>query len=140
MIIKELRAELKKSILNKEETKKNLIRVIIGEAELEAKKPGKDVNDDNMITSILKSMLDNAEQMGNQEEMDIIAEFMPRMLTEEEIGNEIDKLIEENSYSSMRDLGNITKSLKTQFGSTYDGKIASSIAKDKLGFDAIKTK
>lgn len=140
MIIDQLKKELKKSILNKEETKKNLIRVIIGEAELEAKKPGKDVNDDNMITSILKSMMDNAEQMGDQEEIDIIKMFMPIMLTEEQISSEIDKLIEENNFSSMRDLGNIMSSLKSQFGSTYDGKIASSIAKEKLGFNAIKIK
>jgi len=139
MLIDKLREELKKSILNKEVNRKTLIRVIIGEAESESKKKNVEIND-NMITSILKMMMDNAKQMDNQEEVDIINDFMPRLLTEEEITSEIDAVIEKEGYSTMKDLGFVMKYMKNKFGSTYDGKIASSIAKSKLGFDGLKIK
>ena len=132
MILDILREELKKAVINKEEDKKNLLRVIIGESQ----RIGKDIDDNKMI-SILKSMMDNAMQMGNEIEIEILDLFMPRLLSEEEMESIIIKIIKDNEYSNMKDLGKIMKEMKDTYGSKYDGKIASSIAKDKLGFNAI---
>jgi uncharacterized protein YqeY len=92
------------------------------------------------MISILKTLLDNAMQMGDEIEIEIINRYMPKLLTEKEISENIDKIISDNNFSSMKDMGNVMNKMKEKFGSSFDGKIASSIAKEKLGFDRYNVK
>lgn len=135
MIIEKIKEDLKKAIKEKDETTKNFLRVVIGEAQRE-----KNQVDDNKMTSILKTLLDNAMQMGDEKEAEIVKKYMPKLLSEEEISSNIDNIIEENGYKTMADMGNVMKIMKEKFGSSFDGKVASSIAKEKLGFDRYNVK
>lgn len=134
-ISEKINDELKKSLLNKNKEKTIFLRTIKGELD----RIGRKVEDDKVI-SVLKGMLDNAQQLNNKFEIDILNSLLPKMLSNEEIKKEIDKIIEENNFSTMKDLGSLMKIMKEKHGSKFDGKIASSYGKDKLGFNAIKRK
>jgi uncharacterized protein YqeY len=131
-ILEQLNDELKHSVLNRNKEKSTFLRTVKGEFDRT-----KDITEDLKI-SILKEMLDNATQLSNDFEMEILEKLLPTMLTIDEIEEEIINIIEENNFTSMKDLKPLMKNMKEKHGPLYDGKIASSFGKDKLGFDAIK--
>ena len=132
-ILEKINDELKQSIISKNREKSSFLRTIKGEFD----RVGKDIEEDKII-SILKTMLDNATQLSNEFEIEILDKIIPTMLTTEEIEEEIENIIEENNFSEMKDLKELMILMKEKHGPLYDGKVASSFGKDKLGFDAIK--
>jgi uncharacterized protein YqeY len=67
-----------------------------------------------------------------QEEIDVIAEFLPKPLSTEELTAYIQKLITENNASSMADLGKIMGLASKELGGKAEGKQISEIAKGLL--------
>lgn len=72
-----------------------------------------------------------------KKEIDIIKEYLPEPLTEEELRLAVDKAIlelEETSkeVASMKSMGLIMKALKESLGNRADGKILSNIVRSKL--------
>jgi len=67
-----------------------------------------------------------------QKEIEIISSYLPKPLTEEEMLNEVIKAIKELDAQSMKEMGKVIKHLKEKFGASVDGKIISSIVKEKL--------
>lgn len=122
-----IQSDLKVAMMNKDVHKRDLIRVLIGEIN----RVGKDVSDDD-VSKIVKKMTDNAILMDNQFEIDILSNYLPKMLTEKEIENVIDQFILDNNINSIKQMGLVMKYLKDEFGSSIDGKIASSLIKNKL--------
>lgn len=122
-----IQSDLKVAMMNKDVHKRDLIRVLIGEIN----RVGKDVSDDD-VSKIVKKMTDNAILMDNQFEIDILSNYLPKMLTEKEIENVIDQFILDNNINSIKQMGLVMKYLKDEFGLSIDGKIASSLIKNKL--------
>ena len=67
-----------------------------------------------------------------QEEINVITEFLPKPLTTEELTAYIQKLITENNASSMADLGKIMGLAAKELGGKAEGKQISEIAKSLL--------
>ena len=122
-----IQSDLKIAMMNKDVPKRDLIRVLIGEIN----RVGKDVSDDE-VSKIVKKMTDNAIEMNNQIEVDILSDYLPKMLTDKEIEDVIDQFISDNNINSIKQMGLVMKHLKDEFGSSIDGKIASSLIKNKL--------
>jgi len=122
-----IQSDLKVAMMNKDVPKRDLIRVLIGEIN----RVGKDVSDDE-VSKIVKKMTDNAIELNNQIEIDILSDYLPKMLTEKEIEDVIDQFISDNNIDGIKQMGLIMKYLKDEFGSSVDGKIASSLIKNKL--------
>lgn len=74
--------------------------------------------------------LDLAER--EQREIDVIAEFLPRQLSEDEIAAAIDKAIEETGASSIRDMGKIMGRLKEKYTGQMDFGAVGPMVKEKL--------
>lgn len=127
MIIEKIKKDLKEALLERDENKKNILRVILSESQ----RIGKDVSDDE-VYNIIKKLMDNAKQINNKEEIDILNKYMPKLLEEDELNDIIRDLIKKEGYSSMKDIGKIMSYLKSNYGSSYDAKIASTIAKKNL--------
>jgi uncharacterized protein YqeY len=118
--------DLKQSMIAKDFKKRDFLRVVIGEFNRDT--TSKILSDDKVL-SILKNMKDNAEMMKNQYEVDLLCEYLPKMLTNDELENIIKDIVDKNGYNSMKDMGKIINELKTNFPSQFDGSVASSLIK-----------
>ena len=67
-----------------------------------------------------------------QEEMDIIKEFLPQQMSEEELTGAIKGIITQSGASSMKDMGSVMGMASKQFAGKADGKMISSIVKSLL--------
>ncbi|MBL4649006.1 MAG: GatB/YqeY domain-containing protein [Aureispira sp.] len=67
-----------------------------------------------------------------KEEMDIIKEFLPQQMSEEELTVAIKGIVEQVGASSMKDMGKVMGMANKQFGGKADGKTISMIVKNLL--------
>lgn len=67
-----------------------------------------------------------------QEEMDIIKEFLPQQMSEEELTDALKGIITQSGASSMKDMGRVMGMASKQFAGKADGKMISSIVKSLL--------
>ena len=67
-----------------------------------------------------------------QSEIQIINLFLPQQKSEKETENIIDRLIQEQNLNSLKDMGKLMSSLKTDYSGEIDMGLAGKIAKLKL--------
>lgn len=67
-----------------------------------------------------------------QNEIDLISNYLPRQLSEDEMTQEVTAAMLELQADSMKDMGRVMKALKEKLGSTADGKILSTLVKTAL--------
>jgi uncharacterized protein len=122
-----IKADLITAMKNKDENVKYLLRVVIGEIN----RVGKDISDDELV-KIIRKMKENASEMGNDKEVEILKNYLPVMLEPKQLEILIIGIINKNGYEGMKDMGKVMKDLRDNYDSTYDGKLASEIVKNKL--------
>ncbi len=124
----QVKKDMVNAMKNKQNDKVSLLKVVIGEFN----RIGKDLSDDKAIKEI-RSMCENAKQMNNQFEVEVLEKYLPVMLDEEETRMIVVSIIEAQNYSSMKDMGKVMGQLKTHLKSAQiDNKLASNIVKDLL--------
>ena len=141
---------MKTAMKNKDSEKLLVIRAInskIKDADINARTSGN--NDgvaDNEIMSLLQNMVKQRNESikmyteGNrpelaekeQAEIEIINEFLPEMMSDDEMASAIDEAIGETGASSMADMGKVMGILKSKYAGSMDMGKASGIIKDKL--------
>lgn len=103
--------------------------------------------DDARILTVLDKMVKQRrdsikqyEQAGRQEladveiaEIDVIQEFLPAALSEDEINNLIKDAIAQTGAESMRDMGKVMGILKPQIQGRADAGAVSNLVKSQLG-------
>lgn len=121
--------DLKQAMLAKDEAKKSLLRVVIGEFN----RVGKEV-DDAKATAILKKMLENATDPANANpvEAEIIYSYLPSMLSEDQLKMLIAQIGDDEGVHSIKEMGKIMAVLKAEYGGRYDGKLASELIKARF--------
>jgi len=67
-----------------------------------------------------------------QGEIDIISQFLPLQMNEEETESIIIKIIKENNFKTLKDMGNLMNNLKLNYTGNIDMSLAGKIAKLKL--------
>lgn len=95
-----------------------------------------------MLQSMVKQRRDSIamyEQGGRcelaereQEEIEIITDFMPEQLGDDEIRGAVTDIISELEASSLKDMGRVMASLKERFSGRMDFGRASSVVKENL--------
>jgi uncharacterized protein YqeY len=74
-----------------------------------------------------------AEQAEKEEgELEILGEFMPEPLEEEELERIVDDAIAENKATSMRDMGRVMADVMPQIAGRADGSAVSQLVREKL--------
>ncbi|USG62410.1 GatB/YqeY domain-containing protein [Sneathiella marina] len=68
-----------------------------------------------------------------QEEIEIISDFLPKQFDEEEIRNAVKEIIAEIDAQGLKDMGKTMATLKGKYAGCMDFSIASSIVKETLG-------
>ena len=67
-----------------------------------------------------------------QKEIDILSEYMPKQLTDEEINKIIDDAIEETGAETVKDLGNIMRLITPKLKNRCDMKSVTNKIREKL--------
>lgn len=138
--------ETKLAMKAKDKVRVLTLRTIVSEARNKAiLDKRKDVTDEDILSSInknIKQRLDSIEQFNSanrqdlvdteQAELEILKEFQPKQMSEEDIIALVDKVIVETSASTKKDLGNVMGKLMPQVKGKADGKLVSKIVNDKL--------
>ena len=110
----------------------DLLRVVAGEFGREMKDVRIELTD-NQAISILKKMKENAIELGNLNEVEILDKYLPQMLGELQVKTIVGGIIQKNGYTEMRDMGKVMGTLKTHpMTAQIDGKLASQITKELL--------
>lgn len=119
--------EMKSSMKNGNVERRDFLRVVVGELNQKGK-----VLSDEIVIKELKSLKKTAVEMNNDKEIVILNEFLPTMLSDEELKVIIDNYIEENGFTNMSGMGKVMAYLKANYDAQYDGKIASGLVKSAL--------
>ena len=67
-----------------------------------------------------------------QQEMFILKNYLPKMLTNAELSSAIDGIIAYVGAKDMKDMGKVMKTLAEKYANLYDGKTASNYIKERL--------
>lgn len=128
-----IKDDLTQSMINKDTERKDLLRVVIGEFSRtdHYNKISKELPDD-VVTEVITKLVKNAKIMGNDNEIEILSDYLPTMLGEVQLETLISGIINKNSYSTMKDMGKVMSELRSKYGSIYDGKMASLLVKNLL--------
>ena len=80
------------------------------------------------------------EQAESEErELEILEEFMPEPLSEEDIEEIVDDAIAEVGATSMADLGRVMADVMPQIAGRADGSVVSQIVREKLALKVLRT-
>lgn len=145
MIKEKLLEDFKNSMKEKNELRKNVIQMLRA-AILQVEKDNGITLDDEKITEIIakeskkrKDSLPDYEKSGREDlinqikqEIEIISEYLPEQMSEEEVEKIVKSIIEETGANSIKDMGKVMKMAKEKIGACADGKTISTIVKNNL--------
>lgn len=145
MLKEKLLEDLKECMKTKNTVRKNAIQMVRA-AILQVEKDNQVSLEDNQIIEIIakeskkrKDSLEDYEKSGREdliaqvkEEIEILSEYLPKQLSEEELEQIIKEIIQQENATSMKDMGKIMKSAKEKIGARSDGKTINEIVKRLL--------
>lgn len=145
MLKEKLMNDLKEAMKNKNEIRKNTIQMVRAAILQIEKDNGIEVEDEKIIEIIAKEVkgkkdaltdFEKAERedLINQtnEEINILQEYLPKQLSEEEILEEVKKVIQEVGATSIKDMGAVMKAAKAKIGAAADGRAINEAVKKLL--------
>lgn len=147
MSIKEkLTEDFKTSMRNKDTIRKNtitMVRAAIKQREVDERIQLEDKEIIDIISKQLKEKKNAIEDFKKgerqdlveltQKEIDILLEYLPKQLTEEEIEKIVIETIDEVGAKTMKDMGLVMKSVMPKVKGRADGSMVSKIVKKHIG-------
>lgn len=138
-----INAGIKDAMKQKNEARKRTLRAVKAQLLLlKTSGSGEEITEDQqvkLLQKMVKERQDSYEIYVKQdredlatpekEEMDIIKEFLPQQMGEEELTTAIKGIVEQVGASSMKDMGKVMGMANKQFGAKADGKTISKIVK-----------
>lgn len=145
---KKLQEELKQSMLAKNELKTSVLRMVLSAInyyEIQKGGAGYEANEEDVLTVIQKEAKqhnDSIEQFKNAErqdlvdkefkELEILKQYMPAQMSEEEIKKLVEEAISQTGAKSIQDMGKVMSVLMPKLKGKSDGGLVSKIVKEKL--------
>jgi uncharacterized protein YqeY len=144
-LIARIEEELATAMREREAERRDALRLILSSlrsAEKELQRPLHDEEELQVLQRERKRRVEAAEafRAGGREEqaeseereLDVLEEFMPEPLSEEEVETIIDDAIAECGATSMRDLGRVMADVMPQVAGRADGSAVSQLVREKL--------
>jgi uncharacterized protein YqeY len=144
-LIVRIEEELATAMRERDAERRDALRLILSQlrsAEKELQRPLHDDEELQVLQRERKKRLEAAEafRAGGREEqaaseereLDVLEEFMPEPLSEEELETIIDDAIAECGATSMRDLGRVMADVMPQVAGRADGSAVSQLVREKL--------
>ena len=145
MLKEKLMEDLKESMKNKDTVRKNTVQMVRASILQIEKDNGIEVEDSKIIDIIAKEVktkkdaLKDFEKAERQDlidltnrEIEVLQEYLPKQLTDEELVAEVKKVIEKLNATSMKDMGPVMKEAKAAIGAQADGKRINEVVKSLL--------
>ncbi|HET7129287.1 MAG TPA: GatB/YqeY domain-containing protein [Gaiellaceae bacterium] len=144
-LIEELEGEVKEAMRAGDAARRDALRLILASlksAEKDLLRPLHEEEELQVLQRERKKRIEAAEafRSGGREEQaakedaerDVLEEFMPEPLSEEELERILDDAIAENGATSMRDMGRVMKDVMPQVAGRADGTVVSQMLREKL--------
>ena len=144
-LIAELEADLKEAMKERDTARRDALRLILNAlraAEKELQRPLHDEEELQVLQRERKRRLEAIEAFraaGREEkaeveedELDVLEEFMPEPLSDEELERIVDDAIAEVGATSLRDLGRVMADVMPQIAGRADGSVVSQLVREKL--------
>jgi uncharacterized protein YqeY len=144
-LITQLEDEVKTAMLARDAERRDALRLILSSlksAEKELQRPLSEDEELQVLQRERKKRAEAAEAFrdagrdeqadGEEFELDILEEFMPEPLSEDEIERIVDDAIAENGATSLRDLGRVMADVMPQIAGRADGSSVSQLVREKL--------
>jgi uncharacterized protein len=144
-LIARIEGELKRARLARDGERRDALSLVLNAlqaAQKELQRPLSDEEELQVLQRERKRRLEAAEafRSGGREEqaddeeyeLDVLEEFMPEPLSEDEIEEIIDDVISEVGATSIRDMGRVMAGVMHQVSGRADGSMVNQLVKEKL--------
>ncbi len=144
-LLQKLQNEMKIAMKNKDKERLSTIRMLISEIKKVQIDTKKELTDEEIIKILQKyakqrkDAIEQYKKAGREDlvekemkELEIVQEFLPKQLSEEEIEKIVDETIKELNATSMKDMGKVMKAVMSKVSGRAEGAIVSQIVKNKL--------
>jgi uncharacterized protein YqeY len=144
-LIAELEEEVRDAMRAHDDERRDALRLLVSSlksAEKDLQRPLTEDEELQVLQRERKKRLEAAEAFrsaGREEqadkeeaELDILEEFMPEPLSEDDLERIVDDAIAENKATSMRDMGRVMADVMPQIAGRADGSAVSQLVREKL--------
>jgi uncharacterized protein YqeY len=144
-LIARIEEELKAARLARDEDRRDALSLVLNALQGAQKELQRELSDDEELQVLQRERKRRAEaaeafraagreeQADDEEyELEVLEEFMPEPLSEEEIEEIIDDVISQVEATSIRDMGRVMAGVMHQVSGRADGSVVSQLVKEKL--------
>ncbi len=144
-LIVEIKSQLEDAMRQRDDARRDTLRLILSSlqgAEKELQRPLSEDEELQVLQRERKKRVEAAEAFRNagrdeqadkeEAELDVLEEFMPEPLSEDELEEIVDNVIAEVGATSMREIGRVMADVMPQVAGRADGSAVSQIVREKL--------
>jgi uncharacterized protein YqeY len=144
-LIAEIEDEIKESMRARDQLRTDTLRLTLTALRAAEKELGRPLKEDEELQVLQRERKRRAEAAEafrsagrdeqaatEEEELEIIEEFMPEALGEDELEQIVDDAIAETGATSLRDLGRVMADVMPQVAGRADGSAVSQLVREKL--------
>ena len=144
-LIAQIESDLKEAMKERDAARRDALRLILNAlraAEKEIQRPLHEDEELQVLQRERKRRLEAIEAYRaagrddqadkEEDELDILEDFMPEPLSDDELEAIVDDAIAENGATSLRDLGRVMADVMPQIAGRADGSAVSQIVREKL--------
>ncbi len=144
-LVVRIEAELKAAMLAKAAVRRDALRLILSSLRSAEKELQRPLSTDEELLVLQRERkrrleaieafraADREEQAEKEEdELDVLEEFMPEPISEDDLERIVDEVIAEVGATSLRDIGRVMADVMPQVSGRADGGVVSQIVKEKL--------
>jgi uncharacterized protein len=137
--------DLKKALKERDAVRVSVLRMLLSSLNYKEIEKRKAVTDDEfyaVVRTMIKQHVESVESFKKgqrfdladkeESELRILADFMPRQLSEDEVAAELDAAIATLEAKDQRDMGRVMKFLLEKLTSRVDGKVLSEMVRKRL--------
>jgi uncharacterized protein len=144
-LIAEIKEQLTDAMRERDDARRDTLRLILSSlqgAEKELQRPLTEDEELQVLQRERKKRVEAAEAFRNagreeqadkeEAELDVLEEFMPEPLSEDELEEIVDNVIAEVGATSMREIGRVMADVMPQVAGRADGSAVSQLVREKL--------
>ena len=144
-VIADIESELKQARLARDDQRRDALALLLNALRGAQKELQRELSEDESLQVLQRERKKRAEAMeaydaaGREEqadreefELEVIEEFMPEPLSEDDLEEIVDNVIAEVGATSIRDLGRVMADVMPQVSGRADGSTVSQLVREKL--------
>ena len=144
-LIARIEADLREAMKERDPGRRDALRLILNALRAAEKEIQRPLHEDEELQVLQRERKRRLEAIGayraagreeqaerEEDELDVLEEFMPEPLSEEDLERIVDDAIAENGATSLRDLGRVMADVMPQIAGRADGSYVSQLVREKL--------